>query len=287
MSSSSNTKKKGGKPLTSYRQVMAAAAKPVGERKPLPIGKDGTKVVPRRFHLLPGEIKEMRHEFEAAGQGAVPNPYRGVYGAIVESLLTLGVNEVHDFPTVKVEVQSILSDAKTRKGEGAKTSTAWERFAGKEARNGQTGKDVDGRLLQNAEVLQRLSGMTPYGLKLLQVGREVLKTKGMVIDVLDLGGGKAGLRLNTDSATPVNERPRGHAVAPAEPAKGVKGKPGKGGPAAKAKHAGTKAQKPKLKAAKPKPPKAKPGPAVPLAGAAPAAGDAGGQAGGDGASAEG
>ena len=103
----------------------------------------------RNFALPDAAVATLKAEFEATGK--FPNPYRGNYGAIVAALTELGLNEVHPF----AEIQAA---AKKQMG------TKWDAFASKETRN-QNGKDADGRLLANVQVLQRRKD---YGLKLVQ-----------------------------------------------------------------------------------------------------------------------
>ena len=83
--------------------------------------------------------------------------------------------------------------------------TAWQRWASKEPRNADTAKDCDGRFMQNVVVLQRLTGLTPYGRRLLDVCQKVMQRPGGVIDVLRGPKGQMQLKLNTRSDQPRND----------------------------------------------------------------------------------
>jgi hypothetical protein len=141
----------------------------------------------RSFGLSPEHVTELTAEF--AKTKVMPNPYRsGAYGFTIAALLSLGVNKPHPLPKVH---------AAFRKAAGADWYAEWEKTA---KRDKETGLDADGRFLQNLRVLQRTSD---YALKLLQVGREVLKSKGAVIDLSRDAKGGLLVALNTDSDSPV------------------------------------------------------------------------------------
>ena len=142
----------------------------------------------RSFGLSPESIAELNAEFEKTKK--LPNPYRagGAYGFTIDALVSLGVNKPH--PLAKVH-------AAFKKAAGADWYGEWE---SQKKRNKETGKDADARFLQNLRVLQRTSD---YALKLLQVGREVLKSKGAVIDISRDAKGGLLVALNTDSDSPL------------------------------------------------------------------------------------
>ena len=112
----------------------------------------------RNFGLSNADVATLKAEFEATGK--FPNPYRGSYGAIVAALTELGLNEAHPFAEIHATIQKQMGEK-------------WDAFASKAARN-QNGKDVDGRLLANVQVLQRRKD---YGLKLTQLGAGIVKVK--------------------------------------------------------------------------------------------------------------
>src|SRR5688500_3329862 len=138
----------------------------------------------RSFDLSNGDIKALAEQ--SAHDKAFPNPYRsGAYRFTVDALVALGVNKPRPLAAVHEAF---------RKAAGDEWYADWAR---KENRNDKTGKDADGRFLQNLRVLQRTKD---YGLKLLQVGRRILKSKGCVIDLTRDSKGGLLVTLNTDSA---------------------------------------------------------------------------------------
>lgn len=190
---------------TMYQQILKVTAKPLSERPKLAIGRDGAKIAPRRFHLLPEEMTALKAEYKETK--LVPLPFnRGAYCyfcAALRNLNGLKRGAAHPFKLVKAEMVKLMSAAETKDDDG---KTAWQRFNGKEAHteNEETALKTDGRIKQNAEVLQRLGGMTPYGLKLQQIGN-VIGSKGVVIDILKGKDGTPSYRLNLNSATPQND----------------------------------------------------------------------------------
>lgn len=186
----------------SYGQIRSITESPLRGRRQLAIGRGGARVKPRRYHLTADRIKELRTERET--NGTIPNPFNaGCYHAIVSSLSSLGVDRKHTFAAVYAEARKQMSVAATKDEDGL---TAWQRFTKKEAKGSkETSLDASDRFLQNIKVLQRLGGFNPYGLKLLEVGRKVLGSKGMAIDLLAGSAGEVFVRLNTDSNTPLNE----------------------------------------------------------------------------------
>jgi hypothetical protein len=142
--------------------------------------------VSRSFDLSHAEIKALAEQH--AKDKAFPVPYRtGAYRHILIGIAALGVNKPH--PLAKVHEAF-------KRAAGAEWYGEWAR---KENRNDKTGKDADGRFLQNLKVLQRTKD---YGRKLLQVGRRILKTKGCVIDLSRDGKGGILVCLNTRSDKP-------------------------------------------------------------------------------------
>jgi hypothetical protein len=145
------------------------------------------KKVERSFGLSPEQLAELSSEF--AKMKKFPNPYRaGAYGFTIDALLKLGVNKAHPVAKVHTAFKSAA---------GADWYSAW---SSAEKRNEETGKDADARFLQNLSVLQRTAD---YGLKLLEVGKKVMKSKGAVIDLSRDSKGGLLVSLNTDSDTPV------------------------------------------------------------------------------------
>lgn len=199
----------------SYDDLIVHTEKPLAKRRELAIGRGGEHVKPRKFHLSPEEVADLKVQYKETKR--FPNPHnRGFYFYLVEALVDMGINDQHPQGRVMQRVEKLMSDESTIQGEGRDKTTAWERWANKDPRNAETGKDMEGRFDQNVTVLQRLSGLTPYGRKLLDVGTEVLGTDGAVIDVLvnDTTGTKY-LRLNTKSGRPINQSKTRGAGSPA------------------------------------------------------------------------
>lgn len=87
------------------------------------------------------------------------NPYRvnGGYWASVEALRALGLGKMHSHAAILAAYRKVLGAA------------AWKAFAAVEPRNKKTGKDADGRALQNVSVVARAD----YGKPLKALGFEV------------------------------------------------------------------------------------------------------------------
>ena len=244
--------KKSGKSKTKlfgFKALLASGvlAKPLAERKELPIGRGGEKVVPRNHALSNDDIIALRKRHKEDGD-KLPNPHnKGNYYYIIEALKQLGLDKKHPFGVVKTTIRELMSDKSTQQeGEDGKKTTAWQRFKNKApaTANEDNARDEEGRILQNMEVLQRVNIETsnnPYGYKLMQVGQRVLQTKGACIDLYRNDDGDIFVMLNTDSKTPVNELKRRRAKTEAKSTKPAKAESGKKVKAAKSE----KASKPK------------------------------------------
>lgn len=201
----SKSKAKASKPKApeSYADILQLVSAPVAERKEIAIGRGGEKIVPRRFHIEPEHLEALRNERKAEPK-EIPNPHNvGAYWLGIEALKALGANKPHSFKAVKAKMREIGNAAETKDANG---KTLWQRFAEKDGASDDAENclNVDGKIHQNFEVLQRLGGFTPYGLKLLQVGQLVLKSKGLVIDIVKKGD-ETAYRLNPNSDQPINE----------------------------------------------------------------------------------
>jgi len=197
--------------------LKTEASKPQKERKAVLATRKG-KAKPRRYHMSDHQAKEMR-----AGKDFNPFRTNGKYHAFVQALIVLGINKAHGFTAVKAEMKKILSKHTT-----CNNKDGWTAFANPKSKASKNqAKDLNGRILQNAQVLQRLTGQHPYGYKLAQLWA--------CVDILADAKGMPKFRLNTqfksmEQVKPVNElKKRGKAQA-AKP----------------------KASKPKKKASKPK-----------------------------------
>jgi hypothetical protein len=195
--------RKGSSRFQSYEDLIPHTEKPLAKRRELAIGRGGAHVVPRKFHLTAEEIDGLKAEYAEVKPKRIPNPHnKGMYWAIWEALILLGRDQEHPYSRVMKKVETLLSDEDTKDDDG---QTAWDRFANKDPRNNDTGKDADARFYQNVIVQQRLTGRTPYGYKMRQVCQEVCGFDGGVLDVLKHDTGTLYLKLNTRSVTPVNE----------------------------------------------------------------------------------
>lgn len=200
--SATATKKGRKSKFRDYDDVIKHTEQPIAKRRELAIGRGGVGRKPRKFHLSEREIAQLTEEYNETGR--FPNPQnRGMYWAIIEALIDMGADESHAQSRVLKRVEKLLSDESTKDADG---NTAWDRFVNKAPRNAETGKDLEGRFEQNIAVLQRLTGLTPYGRKLLEVGQKIMGYKGAVIDILVTEStGNRQLRLNTKSDMPINE----------------------------------------------------------------------------------
>jgi hypothetical protein len=184
---------------TGYESIKEEANKPKKLRKACIVNRAGELVVPRRHSLLEDKLKKKKEMWET---GTFPNPYRagGKYWAFVEALNILGINQRHSYSDVKAKMKELLSTYKDDKGK-----TFWEKFDIVTSNdNDNLGKDLRGKIIQNAQVLQRIGNKrdkNPYGYKLYQLG--------CVIDILvnESGGLSFMMRTGTQEM-PVNEMSR-------------------------------------------------------------------------------
>lgn len=186
----------------SYDDLVKHTETPLLKRRALKIGRNGAAVVPRKFHLSETEIAELKLKHEATKR--FPNPHnKGFYHYLLEALVTLGTDKAHPLASVKSQVEKLMSDDQTIGHEDG--MTAWQRWASKGQRNTDTAKDCECRFMQNVVVLQRLTGLTPYGRRLLDVCQKVMESPGGVIDVLRGLKDQIQLKLNTRSDQPRND----------------------------------------------------------------------------------
>jgi len=134
----------------------------------------------RKYHLTEDELNKIQTVSDK-----FPNPFirKGIYKTIIDALIELGVDEWHSFKTLKDKIKIVMSAIKSPCGK-----TMWDRFENKPPRNLKTAKDINGRIMENILVLQRLGGLNCYGYKLKQL-------KSAVDIKLDNGIYK--VRLNT------------------------------------------------------------------------------------------
>lgn len=183
--------------IENYSNVREEATKPDKMRRSLIISNRGNTRKPRRYHMDEGRAKKMRAEFKKTG--VFQNPYRkgGLYFAFIQVLANLGLNEAHDFKVVKKAMEDLMSTQVNNKNQNL-----WDVFAKRSPRNSLSGRDINGRLIENATVLQRLTGFHPFGEKLRQIHA--------CIDIFKDSAGLPKFRLNTkfsqyNSVEPINE----------------------------------------------------------------------------------
>ncbi len=186
-------------PLT-YSSIMEEASKPVTDRKLISNPRLNRNVQPRRFHLTEKQVDKVKARAEKLG-ASFPNPYSrgGAYYGFVQALIEMGVDQWHNFDTTRDKMKEILSSI-YNSGE----ENAWDKFANRGCRNSTTGKDLYGRILQNAAVLQRIETVphttskvgnaTPYGMKLQQLNA--------CIDIQKDAAGNVAFRINTIFSSP-------------------------------------------------------------------------------------
>jgi hypothetical protein len=182
--------------IAGYESIITEANKPKKLRKACITNRAGELVVPRRHSLLEDKLQEKK---EIWASGTFPNPYRagGKYWAFIEALNILGINQRHSYNDVKATMKELLSGYTDNKGK-----TAWEKFDEVTSDNNDNlGKDLRGKIIQNAQVLQRIGNKrdkNPYGYKLYQLG--------CVIDILVNEAGGLSFRMRTGTQDlPINE----------------------------------------------------------------------------------
>lgn len=149
-----------------YMDVAGHADSRLSERKKIVNGRAGQFRIPRRYHLKAEKLIELRQRMNDTNRFISPYGANRLYSHIIEALVILGPNKPHPVSIVFEKFKEVTSDPKTVKN----GKTAWQRFSEKPCRNMETGRDDLARFLLNIEVLQRLGGNHPYGLKLAQVG---------------------------------------------------------------------------------------------------------------------
>lgn len=184
--------------MNSYSGIAKHAEAPVKQRKALVNGRGGNKVAPRKYHKTEEELQNYVVSARKAGRFIPPYRNSGAYWGVVEALVLLGPNKKHPFANFMLKLQEVMSDPSTcKKGS---VQTAWDRFNKRTPRSQTNARDILAKILENIEVVQRLNGNNPYGLKLLQVGA--------VVNLYDESDGFfVELRLGqTGSTNPINTR---------------------------------------------------------------------------------
>jgi hypothetical protein len=182
---------------TAYARVRKEAEKPGFRREAIVHSPRGAWRVPRKYHLTDKELGVLVRGWRKTG--IFPNPYsrNGVIHCIVQALINLGINRFHNFLVVKGELQVLMEGVNS-----ARHRNLWDAFVGRRPRNKMTAMDVNGRILQNIKMYQRLHGNHPYGMKLQQVRACLDIVKGL--------DSSPSIRLNTmfhrvSKVKPINE----------------------------------------------------------------------------------
>jgi hypothetical protein len=149
-----------------YTEVAGIADEPIARRGAVAQGRGENLKIPRRYHLSAEKLISLRKRMAEENKFISPYGENRLYTYIIDSLVSLGIDQAHPIGAVWAKFQEISSKPETMKG----GKTAWQRFSERETRNADTGLDDFSRFVQNIEVLQRFGGITPYGLKLAQVG---------------------------------------------------------------------------------------------------------------------
>jgi hypothetical protein len=168
-----------------YLDVADAANPKMRNRKAI-VRSGGEMRVLRRYHLLAEKIEALRAESKRLNRFVSPYGPNRLYTSIVDSLIACGENLYHPVSAVYSSFKSVTSDVRTiRNGQ-----TAWDRYNAKNPRNETTHLSSFPRFIYNLEVLQRLGGDHPYGLKLAQMGACIdinLDSTGMIMVRLRTG----------------------------------------------------------------------------------------------------
>lgn len=182
-----------------FADIKQITAKPLKKRQLLAIGRGGKKVLPRGYSLDPADIVVYKEQFKNGDK--VPNPFnKGSQYYILEAMKSLGVNKNHSWARFMEEFVKLAGSADTKKD----GKTYLQTFKAKPSRNEETGLDWKGKVEQTFKVMQRLGGFHPYGQKLIDIGTEVLGTKGVALQILKGSTGEVMVRLATDSNEPLN-----------------------------------------------------------------------------------
>ena len=166
----------------SYSEISAKAEVPTKDRELLTVQRSSgifEKVAIRKHHLTTDELNALK--LKANGKHINPYVRKGCYRATIEALMDLGVDQWHSFISFREKFKEVMNLYSV----GLKKNL-WTEYANKMPRNNKTGKDLTGRILQNMTILQRVSGLHPYGLKVAACGLkiEIKKENGVYYFIL-------------------------------------------------------------------------------------------------------
>ena len=123
------------------------------------------KISHRKYGLDDNEVVALKEEWTRTGVFPCPYKRRGPYRGLVQALINLGVDNWHPFLKVRDEMKVLMTTMKV-----STNQNVWDTFTNRKCRNSKSGKDLTGKIIQNALVLQRVSGEHKYGEKLRQMG---------------------------------------------------------------------------------------------------------------------
>jgi hypothetical protein len=148
-----------------YERVKEEAAKPAKERKEIILTSVWNKRKPRHYDIPEKKLQVLKDQYQKTG--ILPNPMqrKGAFYGFVQALIELGTDHVHEYRIVKKKMEEVM----TRTHVKHSRQSCWESFLKRKSRNRLCGRDVDGRIMGNAILLQRLRGVHVYGYKLAQL----------------------------------------------------------------------------------------------------------------------
>ena len=146
-----------------YELIRDEAEKPYKQRCKMIQTKNGF-VRPKKYHMSWAKANQLRRVYDQCS--IFVNPYRkgGVYYGLIQSLISLGINQKHPFVNVKKQMEIEMSKFPCKN-----KSNAWKNFENKLADNNLVARDVNGRIMETARMCQRIRGFNPYGEKLRQM----------------------------------------------------------------------------------------------------------------------
>jgi hypothetical protein len=174
--------------MLKYEDIKTIVEQPASKREKVNV--DGKLVNVRKYHLTDTELAKLKEQYTTTG--IFPNPYKrqGPYKAIIQALIDLGVNQYHSFATMRNKMRDIMQSMILANGK-----TAWDTFSTRSPINVESGKDLTGKIILNALIMQRTTTIHCYGMKLFQLGSSIWTKKENEIMYF---------MLNTTTAVPNN-----------------------------------------------------------------------------------
>jgi hypothetical protein len=110
---------------------------------------------------IDGIDSRIYNPLDGARLGRIPYRAGGSYHGVVATLQKLGMGKMHPASALVKAYPAVVG------------TEAWKAFKAKDPRNDETGKNAEGRIIQNAIVVNR----PDYGMPLRAVGLEVRKDR--------------------------------------------------------------------------------------------------------------